>query len=369
MNLDDVQRLPSNTQFTIDTPNSHKSLFSIRSRQGSHGKWTPFPLVEVDAANRLFDEGRVDYETTYKKLKGIRAALYAKRIKERQHDYSDHNMDILEKYWATKYPASRRETMKAPEKSREDLERAISAVGALALDTCSQQAIVEKLFEEFSARPTVLRKRAMWINSLLVFLGKSKLVLGKRKRARLEVTYLNETEFFEMLRRVEDPIYRMIMRIGFYTGLRIGEIFGLTPKNVRADHIHVTQQMYSRSRGYRITSTKTDDERDAVLVPAVKNDVQAFAALPTAEKRALRDVEYCKIITKICLHYWPDDPEKYLNFHALRHSNAIWLLQKGATLHEVAQHLGNGLEVTERYYAGFVLKKESIERLQKIVGL
>jgi hypothetical protein len=43
------------------------------------------------------------------------------------------------------------------------------------------------------------------------------------------------------------------------------------------------------------------------------------------------------------------------------------LLQSGATIAEVAQQIGDGVEVCYRHYTGFELKKESIERFKRLV--
>jgi integrase len=365
--LDEIQTLPQNIQFTIARPTGRGKSFRLRYRLGNSGPWLPYPLDVLDAANGLFQSGVVDEDTTYQKLAGVRSHLYAKRETPPPPEYSNHNQAVLSAFWAAEYPPRRTAQIKYPQLSRREYELSILAIDPLPIDTAPLNDLADKLFENYGHKPHALLRRALWLNSLLVYLGRDKIGnLGEKLST--SVTYVNEDEFQELLAHVKDPFEKALMRIAFYTGLRIGEIFGLLPRNVQTDHIHVTHQMYLRERGGTLESTKTKKKRFAVLPSVVRDDTLLFAHLSSADKRAKRDIKYSKKVRKICHRLWPDDPEKQLTFHALRHSNAIWLLQKGASLHEVAQHLGNHYQVTEMYYSGFELKKESIARLHRLVG-
>ncbi|MBF0440826.1 MAG: tyrosine-type recombinase/integrase [Oligoflexales bacterium] len=220
---------------------------------------------------------------------------------------------------------------------------------------------------EFKDQPNILKRRIIWINSILSWLGRPK-IENIQKQKRAVVTYLNETEFKQLCLTIDNREIRNICVIAFYTGLRLGEIFGLNQKSIKEDRLQIDSQMYDKRRNYKIDTTKTDSERDVIFPDMARDIVQWFIDLPLSEKKRLRDIQYCKLVKKKCNKIWPSDPEKNCNFHSLRHSNAIWLLQKKATLHEVAQHLGNLIEVTERYYSGFVLRKESVERLNGLIN-
>ena len=336
---------------------------------GSIGPIKSYSLDEVTLVNKLFLEGIADFETTYQKFIDIRKLLYSKRIiKEDRPKYSEHNLDILERYWVKMYPLRRQRSMKTPQKAREGLENAISACGDLSIDMCSIEELENRIHEEFkNNNQNVLRRHIMWLNSILTWLGRPKITQTRRKE-RLVVTYLSELELKELCLSIVELDVRKICQIAFYTGLRQGEIFGLTNKSVKDDRLHVDCQMLRKVDKYRIETTKTSNSRDAIFPLMVKPIIDWFVSLPLEEKKILRSIDYCKIVKKICHKLWPSDSEKDCNFHSLRHSNAIWLLQKGATIHEVAQHLGNHVEVTERYYSGFVLRKESVARLNGLIN-
>lgn len=62
------------------------------------------------------------------------------------------------------------------------------------------------------------------------------------------------------------------------------------------------------------------------------------------------------------------DKTKHCKWHDLRHSYAVLLIGRGATITLVAQSMGNSVKVCEEYYSGYVLTSEGIETLSKIVG-
>jgi integrase len=367
MRIDDITTLPADIQFSIARPSGRGKRFRFRSRRGSAGPWITFHLDEVQQANARFLEGVADERVTYQKLVGIREYLYTKREVKPEYEYTDHNRCIFERFWAAKYPLRRLARMKAPDASRRDYELSLGAIDPLPVDTAPIEQLADAIYTKHTDRPQIVLRRAIWLNSILKWLGRA-VIEDLGERGRPVVTYLNEAEFTELLTLVTDGFDRMLMRVAFYTGMRIGEIFGLSSRDLRGDYIRVVNQMYRCYRGHKLESTKTNSERNVVLVPAVAEDVVRFTRLPATTKKAKRDVKWADVIGDLCEKLWPGDAEKHITFHGLRHSNAIWLLSKGATLQEVAQHLGNRAEVTERYYSGFELKKESIERLRRLVS-
>jgi len=52
-----------------------------------------------------------------------------------------------------------------------------------------------------------------------------------------------------------------------------------------------------------------------------------------------------------------------ITFHDLRHCYAIHLLRLGRELTDVALALGDGMEVTQRYYTGFAMANSAAKRM------
>ena len=357
------------TKFRIENPTKQRKAFRIRFIEPGSG-WRTLRLPEIDKANELMLEGTVSPAYTKTKLKAIMATQYALRDKYRPKPPTmSENLKILEAMWTERYNRRKLRTMKRPKSARQDLERAVEAAGPHPLDTCSLDDLADHLDATLGDRPEIHRRRITWINSILLWLGR-KTIPSLSQMGRKKVTYLSEDEFRRVIEDIKNPAFRLLCEIGFYTGMRLGEIFYLQPRHVREDHLWVEKQMLAERDAaghYKIGSTKTNVERVVLLVEAVRTQVVAWAAIPLEEREKWRNHGLSKAVQKASRAAFPTDKTKHCHFHALRHSNAIWLLQRGASMHEVAQHLGNHFQVTERYYSGFELKKESISRLKKML--
>lgn len=345
-------------QFRIENPQGRRKTFRIRyTSPDTSDKWTTLESPEIDAANDQLLAGHPQ-EKVKKALKVFLKTLYAERDQFKKQDpFLSHNLAIVDRLWKDKYTARRKMEMKRPDESLADYRKAVEACGQFPLDTCSIEDLENHLFRTLKHQPNILRRRITWINSILQWLSREKIKPPIRKQ-RPEVAHLTEPEFKKIIKHLSEEDSPVI-QIAFYTGLRIGEIFGLETRFIKENTVLVKQQL---SEELEITTTKTDNEREAIYPPHLKPILKKWASLPLVEKKALRSKTWSKVVRRVCKKVFEDE-SKHIRFHDLRHSNAIWLLSKGATLHEVAQHLGNHHEVTERYYSGFNLKETSIHRV------
>ena len=360
------------TQFRIESP-QRRALFRIRYKSPeTKSRWATVKLPEIDTANRWYKAGVVDFEHTKSKLEDILKRLYEERGKSIQKaPFMTENILLVEKMWKEKYTRRKQKQMKRPLASRGDLMNAAEAAGMFPLDTCDLEALGNHLDKTLGSNPKRLRRRITWINSILSWLGRPKLSQDPT-RIRDSVTYLNEEEFSEVLKHMGRDLDRVLARIAFYTGLRIGEIFGLDRDSIRdRKSLVVNKQMLElKSPGgvYPMDSTKTNNKRYVFYPSWLKDDLEQWIEVPLEERYKIRQRRYSSIIRSACIKvFGTKNKVKLLNFHGLRHSHAIWFLQSGASLEEVAQQLGNHAEVTNRYYSGFELKNESIDRLERLI--
>lgn len=182
-----------------------------------------------------------------------------------------------------------------------------------------------------------------------------------------KVSYLTEEEFRKVLLIVPTEIERALFELCFYSGLRIGEAYGLTPASLLPNGTLRVSGQLDRDGVFR--ATKTKKPRIAYLFP---QGLPAFEKWVTAskEERALFDRNDASRdhMKKYCRLAFPDDSTKHLTFHALRHCYAINLLSKGVSMSLVAQSLGNTLSVCEQHYVGFELTTDSVQAIKSIVG-
>ncbi|SME95322.1 tyrosine-type recombinase/integrase [Pseudobacteriovorax antillogorgiicola] len=360
------------TEFRIESPHGTTG-FRIRYKSpDTDNRWKTLSLPEIKLANQLYRDGTVDHEHTKEKLKEILKQQYAIRDKKKKKaPFMTKNIQLVEKLWEDKYTRRRKRNMKRPDESYRDLILAAEAAGMHPLDTCDLEDLEDYLEESLSDDPKKLRRRITWLNSILMWLGRPK-ISQNHLRIREKVRYLNEDEFKTMLVNIPKEDDRLLARIAFYTGLRLGEIFYLERHHIHRNNVlEVDGQMSDEQHGdgsFKMTSTKTGTSRDIFYPDIIEDDLRKWAAIPFEDRYKIRLRTFARVIRKACETTFGDgDKIKLLNFHCLRHCHAIWLLHKGASIHEVAQQLGNHYEVTYRYYSGFELKKESVERLKRLV--
>ena len=310
-------------------------------------------------------------EHTKAKLSLILAEQYAHRDrKKKKAPFLSKNLELVDQMWEEKYTRRHLDTLKRPEFSRQNLNNAAEACGPFPIDTCNLEDLANHLHATLKSKPSRLLRRIIWINSILSHLGRKTLDYPKMKR--FKVRYLNETEFAAMLLHLEDATDRRLARIAFYTGMRLGEIFGLSPHHIKDGFLTIENQMTNieEGDGFKEDTPKNGESRESFYPERVKGDLTEWAKTKLADREVIRLRRYSAVIKSACIkEFGSADRIKILSFRDLRHCHAIWLLQSGANMVEVAQQIGDGIEVCYRHYSGFELKKESIDRLRRLVDL
>lgn len=376
------------TELRIEPPLGRSKSFRIRYKSpDTDNLWVALKLPEIDLANkRLKDNPRLK-DHTYAKLRLILAEQYAHRDrKKKKASFMSENLELVETMFKEKYNRRKIKTMKRPEDSKRELLLAAEACGMFPIDTCNLDKLADHLDANLGHDVNLLSRRITWLNSILQYYGRNK--LQPVARERLRVAYLNEDEFTEMLTHIKDRNFKKktplseatvkadtiktLARIAFYTGARLGEIFYIQSRHVKKNNVLFLElQMLDtllKDGTYKEDTLKNGQSREIFYPPVVENDLRAWAKVPFDERYKIREKSFCKRITSACSKTFGDsDPIQLLNFHDLRHCHAIWLLQKGASIVEVSQQLGNSPEVCYKYYSGWELKKESVERLKSLV--
>ena len=139
---------------------------------------------------------------------------------------------------------------------------------------------------------------------------------------------------------------------------RTGELFAIIPKSIRSNIVLVQNQI---DREGNKRDTKNRIVRKAFIIEAGRSKIIQWASL---NKTNYRNIKFSNVIRSACQKAFPDDKQKWVVFHDLRHSYAIHLLSKGISLSLVAQSLGNSVIVCQENYAGFSLADESIDAIE-----
>lgn len=209
-----------------------------------------------------------------------------------------------------------------------------------------------------AAYSRILRGFITWIHEegRIVRKPMKELPSGRCKKTRkMRFTTLMERDL--LLEVVTRPDLAFILHLGFHGGLRFGEILAMEPdwlwfaENGNLGKIRVQETKFWKP--------KDKEAREVPMSPTLLDFLKSWPV----EGRFLLEPRK---------NIFPDPPKyryhpragfakhvalcgiPWLTFHDMRHSCASHLIQRGASLAEVAAFLGDELSVVEKHYAGLL---------------
>jgi len=139
---------------------------------------------------------------------------------------------------------------------------------------------------------------------------------------------ITEKDVLEMIKAANSQKHRTAIRLGFYQGMRIGEVVNLKPEDVDMQRglIHIRQSKGGKDR----------------IIPILRGAKHTLRNLPIGVgPRALQ-----RAVNRISVKALG----KRIKFHTLRHSCATWMLDKGKDSRFIQQFLGHSRIQTTQIY-------------------
>ncbi|HYD00747.1 MAG TPA: tyrosine-type recombinase/integrase [Phycisphaerales bacterium] len=345
------------TYFHIQKPKAQGRSFVLseqtRARDGS-STYRAVESPELDAINRAYRDGVHTFDEAYAQVRALRDRLtrQAKGHKTKPVTHQE-NLKLVDAYWEAEY--ADRDLVDASS-MRYDLLRAVAELGPISLLVATRQELFKALAH---LPPNKQRRCAARLNQLLRFAGSKTHIRVKRPEFS-NIRYLTEADALRLADRLPTPIDTLV-RLAFASGLRAGEIFGLTAESRRGrDRLWVETQV--DDEGER-RATKNRKSRTVIVLASGLKALETWIATPDAERQRINRSSLAGTVAAKAEELWPTEPRKHVVFHDLRHSYAIEMLRRGASLTQVAMLLGNSMTVAQAYYTGFSLTDEGVEAL------
>ncbi len=338
-----------------------RKSFSISQKVGTSFK--TLKVEELVTINGNYLGGVITAEQAFSKVKELVKTLYLERDKSKpQIVHMAANYAVLNKYWKDKY--SDRDLIDS-ESMKNDIRRAIAAVGKYSLISASKDQLQKNVNLYFKEKPNLQRRAVTRLNQLLIFLGRG-FTLNKVRERMNDVSHLSLREWRKVSKYIDEDSFHILCWVAFTTGLRLGEIFAITDSNIHwtRKYIKVTRQVDSN---FIKRETKTRRDRRAFFINEGAIWLEKWVDLPKKEKDRIRNLNHARKLQKACMAVYTEQ-DKIIKFHDLRHSYAVHLLSNEVPLAFVAQSLGNSHKVCEKYYLGFVLADESINTISRIMA-
>ncbi len=165
------------------------------------------------------------------------------------------------------------------------------------------------------------------------------------------VKFLSQDEahnLLEILQKKSQETYEMAL-LSLHCGLRAGEIFSLTWKDVDLDHglITLLDTKSGKTRSVSMTATV-----QSVFMAKEQGD-KTNLVFPDKKSGGIRkqiSKSFPRTVSEAGLNDGIDDRRQRVTFHTLRHTFASWLVMSGISLYDVKELLGHAtLTMTERY--------------------
>jgi integrase len=334
------------------SPKNGRATFAIVRRKRVKGKTVNETLKPeaLIAINEQFTSKKITFEQARLLAQEVVHTLTPPKTAVL---HNEANLKILNDYWADQYEER---DIVDPASARNRLVRAVEAVGHYSLLSASKAELQKEIDSRFKGNKQRVIVSAL--NQILSWLKRG-IKLKKNREEFARVRHITREELDQLLSHIQHPVLELFHRVAFGTGLRYGELFSILPEDVGAESIKLSYQ-YDRDGTQR--ATKNRRVRKAFILPEFHKDVVQLANLTIEERLQYRNFPISKVTQKAAKKIG-----KSCSFHDLRHSYAIYLISKGASLTLVSQSIGDSIKVTEQYYAGFVLTPESIQLLSSIL--
>lgn len=186
---------------------------------------------------------------------------------------------------------------------------------------------------------------------------------NKKVLSAREFEVLRERLYFDLDNK-EIDMASLVILIAVETGMRLGEILALTPRDISISFNTISVSKSFSGTTHLITEPKTKNSKRIIEIPTtLSHELSKFITDPTSGNRIMT-FSYTPIRHKLS-ELLTDLNIEYIVFHGLRHSHASYLLYKGISINYVSARLGHAnTAITQKVYA-HMLKEEKNREGQK----
>lgn len=219
--------------------------------------------------------------------------------------------------------------------------------------------LIQRLFSY-----AVLPYKILTINEL-------KIIPRYTNNAPPKIKVLTDDEI-EMLLNGVKPInyfYYVLFCIGVYTGMRYGEITGLTWENIDLDNntINIVQQFAAIGYNkYALKGLKSKNSyRMLPIPPVLKSILLEYKETCTTERLFNTRISSSGVATEIMKRFLPGN-----SIHDLRHTYATKLLSNGVDIKTVSALLGDSLQTVLKTYVHYSddMRNKASDKVAAIFG-
>lgn len=308
--------------------------------------------AELASLNRQFLDNNLTSEQVVACLKDLIEKQDHSSAKQKSI-LSSTNMRIFDAFWAQVYGVRYLEDEKS---ARYDFLKAIRLIEPLSLQTATAAEFQNALK---SNAPKVIRRATDRLNQILKWL-KRDVRLNKPKVGLRVVSYVTYEEFQKILIHLDGHVKNLAISL-YASGMRLSEALAVKPNDYFDGRIMIDKQL---TKLEVLKPPKREKIGHSLVLPLGHEAIKAWVEV--SDKNSYRYV-ISKELRAAAKKTFPNDKNKWVSPHDLRHSHAIHLLGMGATITQVALNLRNRVDVCQMYYTGFSHSSDTLDYLRKII--
>ena len=191
----------------------------------------------------------------------------------------------------------------------------------------------------------------------------------KRRSPKKEMLFWTREEFEQFITVVDDPTYHALFTFMFFTGRRKGELFALSPEDIRDKSISFTKSVTRRTFGketWEITTTKEDKECVIPICNVVQQEIKKYTPPKGRFYFGGNQPLPATSVTRAFDKYIEIAGVKRIRIHDLRHSFVSMLIHLGANFMVVADLISDTVEQVVKTY-GHLYQEDLNNIVAKIV--
>lgn len=190
----------------------------------------------------------------------------------------------------------------------------------------------------------------------------------KKRVQKTKMQIWTREDFEKFIAVVDDPQYHAFFTMLFFTGRRKGEIFALTPNDIKPCSIvfdkSVTRKTFSGAP-YEVTSTKAEKEQETPICRVVQEELKNYKGDTPfffGGEHPIAD----NTLRRVFRNYCAKAEMQPIRIHDLRHSFVSMLIHLGANFMVVAELIGDTVDQVIKTY-GHLYESDKQEIVKKII--
>ncbi|MDO4924845.1 MAG: tyrosine-type recombinase/integrase [Turicibacter sp.] len=209
----------------------------------------------------------------------------------------------------------------------------------------------------------------------------------KKQQEEKEMRFLSRDEIDTVLREVSKDKYYLSILLAIHTGMRRGEVLGLTWDDIDLEEqvITINKQLLFRNKTLILSPTKTKSSNRKFIIPSILAIELKKAKEDQESNRKYYDEHYYSEHNFVCCKedgspLNPDSLSHYIaklsksidipfKFHDLRHSHASLLLEAGVNVKVIQERLGHsniGTTLDVYSHVSQRLERNSIDKFEQL---